>query len=322
MESPVKRIIFLRGIRERDGVSPRKTLRAEQNEFSNNYLITSANNLHMTNILDHFLKLFQQPLLTFISCFTLISCAFAQDIHIMKGNPEVKNDECVILIHGMGRTYRSMLEMQEMLSSQGYYTINLGYPSTELKIEKIADDYFPLALKECKTVNPSQIHMVTHSLGGIIVRQAMRHGQPANLGRIVMLSPPNKGSELVDKIKNWKLFRWITGPAGQQLTTDNDALPQRLGGVKYPVGIITGNRHAFFDSWFASVIPGIDDGKVSPEGARLEGMKDFLIVEETHPFIMNSEYVQRETLHFLKQGRFSHKNPTRAPDLGLDWFSE
>jgi hypothetical protein len=74
--------------------------------------------------------------------------------------------------------------------------------------------------------------------------------------------------------------------------------------VDYEVGVITGNRHVFFDSWFASFFSGINDGKVAVEEAQLEGMTDFLVVPETHPFIMNSDRVIEETLHFLQKGMF------------------
>jgi hypothetical protein len=91
--------------------------------------------------------------------------------------------------------------------------------------------------------------------------------------------------------------------------------------VDYPVGIITGDRYYFFDYWLSAIIPGLDDGKVSVESAKLEGMTDFLVVHETHPFIMDAEYVQYETLYFLKNGTFKHQKDPLSPVSGLDWFS-
>ncbi len=136
-----------------------------------------------------------------------------------------------------------------------------------------------------------------------------------------MLSPPNRGSAAVDFLRSWKIYQWLNGPAGQQLSTDPDSVPNQLGPVDYPVGIITGDRYAFFDGWLSRILPGKDDGKVSVERAKLEGMSDFLVVHESHPFIMDSVYVQDETVHFLKNGTFKHQKDPLPPVSGADWFS-
>lgn len=240
---------------------------------------------------------------------------------IQKPSRGTARNECVVLIHGMGRTLHSMDDMQERLTAAGYHTVSLGYPSTKKTIDAIVEDHFPGALQQCQQFDPDTIHFVSHSLGGIVLRTIFKTDKPENLGRVVMLSPPNHGSEVTDRLKDWWLYRWLNGPAGQQLTTDKASHPNKLGPVDYPVGIITGDRYYFFDYWLSAIIPGVDDGKVSVESARLEGMKDFLVVHETHPFIMDAEYVQDETLHFLENGIFKHQKKPLAPVSGADWFS-
>ncbi len=222
----------------------------------------------------------------------------------LKMTPKIK--ECVVLLHGLGRTSDSMNEFQEALFNEGYATANLDYPSREKTIEAIALEDFPRGVAECQKYEPEVIHFVTHSLGGIVLRKAISDTRPDLLGRVVMLSPPNKGSHIVDALGDWWLYKWLIGPAGQQLSTHETSIPNLLGSVDYPVGVITGNQHAFFDAWFASFIPGKDDGKVSIENAQVDGMDDFLVVNEAHPYIMKSKYVQRQTIHFLKNGLFDH----------------
>ncbi len=214
-----------------------------------------------------------------------------------------------------------MIPMQRTLTGAGYHTVNLNYPSTKKNIESIAGEDFPPALAQCDQFNPTAIHFVTHSLGGIVVRMAIRDSRPVNLGRVVMLSPPNRGSVAVDKLKDWWLYIWLNGPAGQQLSTDPESVPNQLGGVNYPVGVITGDRNAFFDAWLSRLIPGVDDGKVSIERAKVAGMNDFLVVHESHPFIMNSDYVMAETVYFLSHGRFKHQKESPPKVLGMDWYS-
>ena len=119
-----------------------------------------------------------------------------------------------------------------------------------------------------------------------------------------MLSPPNQGSEVADELKDNMLYQWYNGPAGQEL--GRRGLPSRLGAAHYPVGIITGNRSAFWDYWFSRLIPGEDDGKVSVESARLDGMQDFLVLPFSHTFIMERQAVVEQVIHFLRTGRFMH----------------
>lgn len=235
--------------------------------------------------------------------------------------PGTARDECVVILHGMARTLHSMDKMQKRLTEAGYHTVNVGYPSTGKTVEEIATDHFPEALLQCQQFQPSLIHFVSHSLGALVLRTVFKDQKPEKLGRVVMLSPPNHGSEAADVLRDWWFYEWLNGPAGQQLRTDEASLPNQLGPVDYPVGIITGDRFFFFDFWFSSLIPGHDDGKVSVDSARLEGMHDFLVVHETHPFIMDADYVQEEALHFLENGTFRHQQPPLSPVPDSGWLT-
>jgi hypothetical protein len=146
-------------------------------------------------------------------------------------------------------------------------------------------------------------------LGGIIVRQIAASTSDINIGRVVMLSPPNHGSEVVDKLRGLLLFRLINGPAGQELGTDPQSLPRSLGEPTFDLGIITGNRSV--NPILSMLIPGDDDGKVSLGSARLAAMKDFIVISASHPFIRKNRAAVAQTIQFLRDGTFSH--PTDAP---------
>jgi len=219
-------------------------------------------------------------------------------------------NECVILVHGLGRTYHSMRKMQKKLTQAGYHTVNLDYPSRKQNIEELAANHIPPVIEECAKFDSGKIHFVTHSMGGIVVRMAVKQNRPDKLGRIVMLSPPNGGSEAVDDLNERWYFSWVNGPAGQQLTTHEYSVPNRLGPVDYPVGIIAGSEQAFFDAWLLSFFQGANDGKVSVERTKVEGMTDFIVVPQSHSFIMKGDNVHDETIHFLKYGYFSDKRKT------------
>ncbi|KPK36710.1 MAG: hypothetical protein AMK70_01355 [Nitrospira bacterium SG8_35_1] len=218
--------------------------------------------------------------------------------------------ETVVLLHGLGRSAKSMVYMEEKLSAAGYTVYNYDYESRKNEISYLVDDLQEF-LEACCLGKETSLHFVTHSLGGILVRALISEKRPENLGRVVMLSPPNKGSEVADYIKDYSLFKNILGPASMQLGTDPDSMPNRLGPADFELGIITGNRTIDpISSW---IIPGKDDGKVAIERTKLEGMADFLVMPVSHAYIMEKPEVVDEVIHFLQQGRFSHSELLPAP---------
>ncbi len=211
--------------------------------------------------------------------------------------------ECVVLLHGLARTEKSLLKLEHCLEDKGFCIVNIGYPSREKTIQELSVDVIPLAIEYCRKLNASRIHFVTHSMGGILVRYYLEHNEVQELGRVVMLSPPNSGSEVIDTLKDTRILKWINGPpAVEQLGTGPGSLPKTLGAPNYEVGIITGDRS--MNPIFSILIPGSDDGKVSVESTKLRGIKDFLIVHKTHSFIMNDENVIHQVLAFIKNGVF------------------
>jgi hypothetical protein len=210
--------------------------------------------------------------------------------------------ECVILLHGLARTENSLLKLERHLINHGFHVVNIGYPSREKNIQTLSIETINQAAIECAKINASKIHFVTHSMGGILVRYYLEVNKIANLGRVVMLSPPNQGSEVVDKLKDLAFFKWITGPAGLQLGTDQDSLPNKIGLPNYEVGVITGDKS--INPILSLFITGEDDGKVSVEKAKLIGIKDFLVVHKAHTFIMNDENVIKQVTYFIENGIF------------------
>lgn len=218
--------------------------------------------------------------------------------------PVVTAREYVILLHGLCRTSRSMRVMERSLAAAGYQVVNVDYPSRTAPVERLSEWAIAPAVTACQRDGATTIHFVTHSLGGILVRSYLARHTIPELGRVVMLGPPNQGSELVDKLGTLWFFKRINGPAGDELGTEVHSVTCRLGPANFCVGVIAGNRSI---NWINScLIPGPDDGKVSVARARLEGMTDFVVVPATHPFLMRNRTVIRQTLAFLQTGRFEH----------------
>jgi hypothetical protein len=210
----------------------------------------------------------------------------------------------VVLLHGLARTDASMQSMEEALHKEGYRVCNISYPSREHPIAELASQFVAPAIAKCVTDAKTPLNFVTHSLGGIIVRELAHVDKVRSFGRVVMLGPPNHGSEVVDALGGWSLFNAINGPAGHELGTKPDSVPQKLGPVSFETGVIAG-RHTI--NWINSlIIPGVDDGKVSIESAKVEGMRDFIVIAASHPFLMTDSEAIKQTIHFLANGCFVH----------------
>lgn len=208
----------------------------------------------------------------------------------------------VVLLHGLARSATSMQPMARQLEQAGFRVCNIDYPSRHHAIEVLAAEHVLPQISACQMRHPGPVHLVTHSLGGIIARHLAATRALEAIGRVVMLGPPNAGSEVVDRIGSWRLFQALNGPAGRQLGTGSSSLPRQLGPADFEVGVIAGRRTV--NPLLSLMIPGPDDGKVSVASARLEGMRDFIVLPVTHPLMMRSRLVIRHTIHFLRHGRF------------------
>lgn len=240
---------------------------------------------------------------------TLIVC-INTEIAFAKSSPQRElttqaSPKCAILLHGLARSAFSMRSLRKSLERTGYLVWNESYPSTEKAIEDLSP-IISEGIQFCENNLSPEIFFVSHSMGGILIRHFFQNHEDPRVKAIVMLAPPNHGSEIADAFKTHAWFRWLNGPAGQQLETDKSpqSFLKTLKPIKFPIGIITGTKSS--DPWFSYLFKGPNDGKVSVESAKLDEMSDFLTINAGHTFIMNSKTVQSQILHFLNHKKFQH----------------
>ena len=253
--------------------------------------------------------------------------------------PPMATRDTVVLLHGLGRTSVSMARLAHALARKGYRVVNLSYPSRTRSLEEIATQWLPEKLEQAARRDgetwpgavPARLHFVTHSMGGIVVRLWLRDcGAPENLGCVVMLAPPNAGSEISDRLENFAPFRWFTGANGRRLTTAPDALPATLGAwplaraarsadaqgrvsnfaARGRLGIIAGD-HAL-NPLLAAWLPGPSDGKVSVARTHLAGERDHIVVPYSHTWLAWRKETIAQVSAFLRTGAFAHEFATAA----------
>ena len=218
--------------------------------------------------------------------------------------------ECVILLHGLGRTSFSMKRLETRLKREGYEVINLAYPSTRMTVEEISETVLAKVLRNQVPATAPKVHFVTHSLGSIVVRQYLATHRIDNVGRVVMFAPPNHGSPIIDQLGKNPVFRQVMGPAALELGTSMHDLPHKLGPVKFECGVIAGDRT--LNPILSAFLDGPNDGKVTVDSAAVNGMRDLVVIHSSHTWMMWREQGLRQTICFLKTGAFDHPQAAKG----------
>ena len=214
--------------------------------------------------------------------------------------------EPVVLLHGLALNATSMKKIATGLKKAGYRTCRVNYPSRDYPIDTLAVRLLP-KIRRCfpKDVADSvPLHFVTHSMGGLLVRRLETLENAPRIGRVVMIAPPNQGSEVADSLAGTRFLELWGGPAGGQLGTGDAAVPRRLGTPEFEFGVIAATRS--LEPWFSAMIPGRDDGKVAVKNTKLEGMRDFVEIPSTHTLVLWTDEAVKQVVRFLKTGRFEH----------------
>jgi len=232
-------------------------------------------------------------------------------------NPQSKTRrdrrECVVLVHGLNRTALSMKPMEWFLKRHGYDVVNVTFPTRRCNVEELANRSLHGVISSRVPADATRVHFVTHSLGGIVVRQYLADRKISNLGRVVMLAPPNNGSEIADGLRRFYLGRCFLGKSGCQMGTAPEDVPRRLGPVCFDLGIIMGDCSV--NPLYRRTLPSPNDGTVSVESAKVAGMKSFLVTHSDHTFIIWRAQTFRQVFAFLQRGSFSDASDFVAAEV-------
>ncbi len=210
----------------------------------------------------------------------------------------------VVLLHGVAMPALALRPLARKIAAAGFRVINLSYPSRGLSLEELAREHLPAALRAAGVASAPRLHFVAHSMGAIVVRLYLQKQRPPNLGRVVLLGPPNAGSCVADRLSRFALCRWLIGPNLARLgTATPDAIAPHLTPPDYEVGVIAGGAsiNPVFSRWHHAV----NDGVVSVDSARLPGARAFLVVPHSHTVMLWRGAVASQVVAFLRTGRFA-----------------
>ncbi len=134
-----------------------------------------------------------------------------------------------------------MASLARALRRDGFDVLNLDHPTRRVGVAALAD-HVETASERWRAGRTGTLHLVGHSLGGLVARAFVARHPPERLGRVLLLGTPSGGSEIADMLDGFGPYRRIFGSAGSELTTVHAARDALLDKLDYPLGIIAGTR--------------------------------------------------------------------------------
>lgn len=239
------------------------------------------------------ISIFWPGLFWLVALAQLSGCAYAS-VEDLAVRPD---RDAVVLLHGLGRGPYAMRRLAARLEEAGYQVANVGYDSLSDSPDQILED-IGRQINGCCANKTPKLHFVGHSLGGLLIRAYLMENHVPNLGRVVLIGTPNGGSAAIDGIRD----RWwfdMLGPTARVMGTDENSFARKLAKPDYPLGVIAGIAETGNPD-----LPGDDDGLVAVASTKVDGMTDFILVQESHWGLRYDADVANYTARFLRSGSF------------------
>ena len=237
-----------------------------------------------------------------VLALAILICAAAWsplDPPVARGEAAADDRSIVVVLHGLGRSKAAMWLLARRLEDAGYWVARVGYHSLRHTPDQILAD-IGRQIEACCLGRSRKVHFVGHSLGGLLIRAYLTDRRVANLGRVVLIGTPNTGTEIIDNLRHKWWFK-VLGPMAQQLGTDDNSFPRTIGPPDYPLGVIAGKTARSANE---ALLPGDDDGLVTVDSTRVDGMTDFVVMETTHAAMRYDRDVADQVVRFLITGAF------------------
>ena len=236
-------------------------------------------------------------IITIILLVASFTISIAQQISIPNNDSSKK--EFVFVLHGLAGGGLTISPLANRIEDAGFETQIIDYKTLGTSPDEIMTEVskkFEDAMPDTNTT----VHFVGYSLGSIVIRAYLDRNKIENLGRVVLIAPPNKGSPIADFCKD----TWVIDLFGETINflgTDSSSFPNSIGDPYYPVGIIAGIGTSSFNNFY---LPGLDDGIVPLESTKLNSTTDLIEVNESHVWMKFKKTIAKQTIEFLNNEKF------------------
>jgi len=204
----------------------------------------------------------------------------------------------VVLVHGIWMNGWDMSVLNRRLSRAGYHVRKFSYPSVYEDVGYNVRGFN----RYLQTIEDEQIHLVGHSLGGLVIRHLFSQFPGQKPGRIVTLGTPHQGSKVAKKLAGTRARKFLLGKSiSSGLLGDAP-----VWNAKREIGVIAGDTSLGLGR-LVTRLPKPNDGTVSVEETPLEGMSDYRVVHTNHMGLMLSVEVATEIMQFLQHGCFTRQ---------------
>jgi pimeloyl-ACP methyl ester carboxylesterase len=203
--------------------------------------------------------------------------------------------ETVLVVHGLWLHGFIMSVMARRIARHGYRVRTYSYPTMRLTLTQNAHRLARYAGSlGCK------VHLVGHSMGGLVALEAARRMPPHVRGRVVMIAPPYGECFSAQCLTRWPGGRAILGRSMVEwISAEHSASLQDC-----EIGVIAGTGGIGLGRLVARGLPKPHDGVVALPETRVPGMRDHLALPVSHTAMIVSSAVVHQTCAFLERGEF------------------
>ncbi|MFZ2508877.1 MAG: alpha/beta fold hydrolase [Steroidobacteraceae bacterium] len=202
-----------------------------------------------------------------------------------------------MVVHGLWMNGLESIVLRNRLARAGFEPSVFRYPSTRGDIVEAG------AALAAELRSFDEVHLVGHSLGGLVILAATESGHALPAGRVVLLGSPVQGSRVARTVAHWSIGLQLMGRLAAAELTRHDT---RVWRSPRELGIIAGSRSAGMGRLFAE-LPVPNDGTVCVDETRLAGASEHIVLDVSHMGMLVSSPVATSVAEFLRTGRFSQQ---------------
>jgi pimeloyl-ACP methyl ester carboxylesterase len=212
----------------------------------------------------------------------------------MNGRPEA-----VVLLPGLWLPWWALMPLHRRVQHAGYAPFIFRYRS-------MRDDLYTSSARLhsfVRALDAEVVHLVGHSLGGIVIRALFHYSPPRQAGRIVTLGSPLSGTRAGERMVRSRPGRWLMGKGVLDVVGGE---PRTWAPPRRDFGAIAGDRPLGLGMW----IPGLGrphDGVISVDEAQPAWATDRLVLHHSHTGMLAAPDTARQLCAFLETGKFADR---------------